>query len=236
MFTIVFYVVQDSSYGVGLATPANLATVMQNINNAFSPICVSFTNCSTVMIPNFNYGRSWVQNTTEQAVTSTYYSDQTINIYLVDTVYPSVPNELEGYTYYPSVANLSSPKKDLLVLEHWKILQGNSSLLMHLLGHYFGLFHTFDEVSPTPPAVPGPPVGVVSHEFANGSNCYTHGDGLCDTEADPNSNLILADGMGVYYLHPKDNYMSYYSQRCRYTQEQYNKMVGVILVSRFNLH
>jgi hypothetical protein len=148
----------------------------------------------------------------------------------------ALPVEIEGYTYAPTPTNIAHPKKDLLVLEKWKILQGNSACVKHLLGHYFGLPHTFGEINPSPGANPPPPPGVISHEFANGTNGYTHGDGFADTEADPNDDLITTDGMGVFYVPPVDNLMSLYSQRCRFTHEQYESMAKTIVTKRLYLH
>lgn len=245
-FSIVFYIVLDTilpsspNYpGIGAATPSNIANLMAEINDAFKPICVSFVNCTTIYIPNFSYGKSWTKNTIEPQVTAQYYTGSTINFYLVDTVASGDGNnEWEGYTYDPSVANLGAAKKDLIVLDKYKVPQAFGGVTLHLLGHFFGLPHTFDEVMlpPKPPASPPPPSAIVSQEFADGSNCYDHGDRFCDTEADPNDFIINADGMGNFYLRPLDNYMSYYSQRSRFTQEQYNWMAHIIMTSRLYLH
>ena len=245
-FSIVFYIVLDSTSigspnypGVGLANPTNLTLLVFELNETFKPICISFKNCSTVIIPNSSYGKSWLKNKTEAYVTATHYSEKTINFYLVDSVHAGYGNtELEGYSYEPTAANLSLPKKDVLVLDKYKLLQGNFAITKHLLGHYFGLPHTFDEVStpPMPPAVPPPPTFIMSQEFADGSNCYTHGDRFCDTDADSGDPLFPQDGMGNFYILPKDNLMSYYSQRCRFSQEQYNWMAYTIMTKRMYLH
>ena len=245
-FSIVFYVVLDSgatatpsSSGVGLATPANLSFLVSQINLAFKPICVSFVNCTTIFIPNHMYGKSWLKNPTESFVTAGYYTDKTINFYLVDSLYSGAGNtEYEGYSYMPVPSNLPPAKKDLLVLDKYKILQGNGAVSIHLLGHFFGLPHTFDEINPSPAAIPPPPLGVTSQEFADGSNCYLHGDGFCDTEADTGDLLMATtqDGMGTFYLFPVDNFMSYYAQRSRFTQEQYNWMAYTIMTKRLYLN
>lgn len=243
-FSVIFYVVLDSTSpsqpnypGVNLATASTLALLMTGINNAFKPICVSFTNCSVVYIKNFNYGKTWLKNTTEAYVTGSHYTDKTINFYIVDSLSLVHGNtETMGYSYEPSVANLATPKKDLLVIKNGDLLDINVTL--HQLGHYFGLPHTFEEVilPPSPAASPGPPFGVTSQEFANGSNCAVHGDRFCDTDADPGSNAPK-DGMNVYYIPPTDNIMSYYyPTRSRFTTEQYNFMADVIQTKRLYLH
>ena len=208
------------------------------MNRYFKPICVSFVTCKTIIIPNYYYGKHWTRNQTEPTVTNTWYTDRTINFYLVDSIIP-VGNifELDGYTYQPTAVNLPPARRDLLVLEKWKLLQGNNfSTVAHLLGHFFGLAHTFDEINPSPVAVPPPPSGVISQEFVDGTNCAVHGDGFCDTEADSGSGLITQDGKGDYYIYPYDNMMTYSTQRCRFTQQQYNYMAWVITNLRLYLH
>lgn len=250
-FSIVFYIVLDSngtvtppntpSLGVGFTTPTIIDAFVDKLNEVFKPICVSFKSCSTVYIPNFEYGSPWKKGIHEPIVTGAWYTDQTINFYLVDTVAFPTGNpsaEYEGDTYQPLPANLPplALKRDIIVLDKIKLLQQDQAPAMHLMGHFFGLKHTHDEIGTSPPATPGPPSGVDSNEFADGTNCKTHGDGLCDTEADPGSDFITQDGKGHFYIHPKDNYMSYYSTRNRFTQEQYNKMVYTILTKRLYLH
>lgn len=243
-FSIVFYIVLDSispsqaNYpGVNMATASTLALLMNALNDAFKPICVSFTNCSVVHINNFNYGKTWLKNTTEAYVTGSYYTDKTINFYIVDTLSLTHGNtETKGYSYEPTTSNLAGPKKDLLVIENADLM--DFPVTLHQLGHYFGLPHTFDEVllPAVPAASPPPPAGVVSQEYADGSNCATHGDRFCDTDADPRSGAPK-DGMNTYYIPPGDNIMSYYyASRCRFTTEQYNYMADVIQNKRLYLH
>ncbi|MBK9283708.1 MAG: hypothetical protein IPM51_05240 [Sphingobacteriaceae bacterium] len=243
-FSIVFYIVQDSMYQPGIL-PANITTAINMLNTAFSRICVSFENCSTVYIPKHPYN-DWIQNPHEAQVTSNWYTTQTINFYLVNSLGGN-PN-IGGYTYMPGTPG----NKDVIVMRKAAI---NTTTLYHLFGHFFGLPDTYAEIAPVPPAVPGPPPGITSHEWFDrvSSNCYTHGDGFCDTEADPytvgyNDNVAPVppcffdygpvDGLSKYYTPPVDNYMSEYrgTCRCRYTQEQYNFMARVILTQKLYLH
>jgi len=237
-FSIVYYVVLDSS-GVPFASAAAINSLTTRLNNVFSKICVTFLNCSTVYIPIFPY-KGWRRATTEAIVTGTWYTDKTINFYVVDTAYyDPVSQEAEGYTYPPTTANLAAQKKDLLVVDAYKLLFNDAGLPLHLLGHYFGLPHTAEEISPSPPAVPGPPAGVTSQEFATQTptNCNVHGDGFCDTEADPGVNSGMQDGQGNYYIPPIDNLMSYYnSTRYKFTPQQYYRMVYTIMTKRMYLH
>jgi len=243
-FSIVFYIVLDSNYLPGV-TVGNLTNAINTLNAAFARICVRFENCSTVYIPKYPYNQ-WQQVPHEMQITSNWYTTQTINFFLVDNVNGNPLNG--GYTYMPGTPG----NKDVVVMRKTAL---NPNVLLHLFGHFFGLPDTHAEIAPVPPAVPPPPVPIVTHEWFNrvSSNCYTHGDGFCDTEADPypvgyNDATIPIppcffdygplDGLVKYYTPPVDNYMSEYrlSCRCRYTQEQYNFMARVILTQKLYLH
>jgi hypothetical protein len=232
--SLVFYVVLDSNGTVGSATTQTITAMVNKLNEWFGKICVKFMNCSTVFIPNFTYNLWW-NDSTEFLVTSHWYTEKTLNIYLVDSVKTSGIYEI-GDTYYPITANLPPPAnaidrhRDFIVLEKDMLPQNNWAAPLHLFGHYFGLCHTSDEF-----VVNGMPTGP-SLELADGSNCQTHGDRFCDTEADPGDQAITTDANGNFYIHPLDNMMSVYSTRCRFTIEQMNFMGNVIMTSRFYLH
>jgi hypothetical protein len=233
-FSIVFYVVLDSSYQPGQANNTAIAEFMDSLNSKFKRICVKFENCSTVYIPNHSYGE-WYRPTTDTIVTSQWYTEKTINIYLVDSIYQNFPYEVQGYSFGPPASPTVTITKDVIVLEKWQLLINNCVISMHHIGHFFGLLHTHHEINPTLPATPPPPANVASKEFVDGSNCLIHGDGLCDTEADPMGGA-LKDGKGNYYLSPVDNYMSFSSNGCRFTQQQYNRMAYIMITARKYLH
>ncbi len=103
----------------------------------------------------------------------------------------------------------------------------NGSTLAHEMGHYFNLFHTHEII--------------FGEEGANGSNCRTAGDLLCDTPADPDLSRSGAMGAGCTYVgqftdasfcgnNPyvpdTHNLMSYAPSNCRtdFTQQQLDKM------------
>lgn len=232
-FSIVFYVILDSAGMPGQANPAALNQFIDTLNNRFRRICVKFENCSTVYISNHSYAE-WYRPTTDTIVTSQWHTDKTINIYLVDSIYQNFPYEAQGYTYLPPSSPTVTPK-DNIVLEKWQLLVNNCVISLHHIGHFFGLLHTHDEINPNLPASPPPPPGVASKEYVDGSNCLIHGDGLCDTEADPLGGAAK-DGKGDFYLKPVDNYMSFSSNSCRFTQQQYNRMAYIMITARRYLH
>jgi hypothetical protein len=233
-FSIVFYVVEDSTYAWGgNLQPTHLTSCVTNLNNAFKRICVQFLNCSTVVIPNYTYN-NWTQTITDPVVTSNWRTDKTLCIYLVD----NAPGN--GYTYFPN----QGPGKDYIVLNK-SVLVNQTTKLYHEMGHFFGLPNTYDEIGSV--TTPTPPPGVASYEFFRRTNCYANGDGFCDTEADcyPVGNTSVGpcghqpgtqDGFLDFYVPPVDNYMSEWICRCKYSQEQYNFMARVILNQKLYLH
>lgn len=236
-FSIVFYIVLDSNYSVVPATQPTIDAVMNALNAAFKPICVSFANCSTVLIPNYPYNK-WKKYITEPVVTQNWYTENTINIYLVDSIKnnPEIFGYADGPTIVPfSPAPAVPTRTDVIVLEKGYLNMPNNFSVLHHMGHFFGLPHTGDEIGTnTSTVTPQSPVN--SFEFVDGSNCADHGDGFCDTEADGNSITSFVDGKGDYYIPPLDNFMSFYLSGCRYTHQQYNYMARIICTRRLYLH
>jgi hypothetical protein len=231
-FSIVFYAIADSLGNPGV-TQASLNSCIAALNSAFAPICVSFMNCSTVVIPHHPYNR-WTADTIEPAVRSAYWTESTINIYLPD----SIVGPPAGYSSMPG-----GPGSERIVIEKGSV--GGGGVAIHEMGHFFGLPHTWGEIGP--PATPSPPSGVGSNEFVRRTNCYTNGDGFCDTEADcypVNKDLTAPcqqkhgakDGYQDYYTPPVDNYMTYFKCGCRFTQEQRNFMATIALTQLLYMH
>jgi len=224
-FSIVFYIIADSLGNPGV-TQANLDTCISILNRTFRRICVSFMNCSTVVIPHHPFNR-WSKDTIDPVVTKNWYAENTINFYVPATIL----GEAAGYAYFPG-------GRDVIVVEKASVT--STAVPIHEMGHFFGLPHTFAEITTTNAATP-------SAELVARTNCYTNGDGFCDTEADcyPFNHVASApcehqagaqDSNSEYYTPPLDNFMTYFKCRCRFTQEQYNFMANIILTARSYLH
>ncbi|HEY1038974.1 MAG TPA: M43 family zinc metalloprotease [Bacteroidia bacterium] len=223
--SLIFHVVLDSNNAPGV-TPADISTCVDNLNRYFKRICITFMNCTTNYISNFNYNR-WEQDPHEKQIYNNYYVDSTINIYLVESII--TPANAGGYAYMPG------DSLDMIVVQKSFV---TGIVPIHEMGHFFGLPHTFE----------GPSQGAPSIEFVDGSNCSTTGDLFCDTEADPHPAAEddnrpcsfaygPADGNGDFYTPPVDNIMTYYKNcRCRFTQQQYNHMANMYFLKRNYLH
>lgn len=219
--SIVFHIVLDSNNAPGV-TPTDLSDCIDKLNLYFKRICITFMNCSTNYIPNYNYNK-WQDVEHEPPVFANYYVDSTINIYLVEGIV--TPAGAAGYAYGPG-------GPDAIVIQKSSI---SDMTPVHEMGHFFGLPHTFEGTGG-------------SIELVNGSNCLTTGDGFCDTEADPyptgdDANEPCSfkygpvDANSNYYTPPVDNIMTYFKNcRCRFTQQQYNHMAYTYYTSRNYLH
>lgn len=274
-FSIIFYLINDSAYS--LTNPASSATaiaayslsaMINVLNTAFKPICVQFEHCKTVIIPDYELNQ-WKISTTQPEIFRKYYEKNVINIYIPYGIlppHPDFPEEL--YTFpLPPVPQGTFVTTDAIVMPKGAALEPMTppgfvgSSLLHVFGHYFGLPHTYFEKdpgnvpSPPPPNNATPPIATLEYvDHASIQNCLDHGDGFCDTEADPYPSVLngsgfqnpqpkncgnaggLKDGHGDYYVIPDDNFMSHYICRCKFTPQQYRYMAYIILTRRMYLH
>lgn len=209
-FSVLAHVISDDSGNYGISVNG-LNNLMNDVNAAFAPLKATFTICEIDSIENFNYRYVWSDQQSDPENQILNYKPKVINIYFVD----SIASGAGGYAYFPGGPDIVVVTLDL-----------GSGGLIHELGHFFGLYHTFEDR-----------FGI---EYANGSNCTVTGDLLCDTEADPDGdtdstcNLLqpVIDPLGDWYDAPTDNYMSYYDCACRFTKEQYDRMYSQYINSR----
>lgn len=194
-----------------ITTLAQINACLEEVNDAFSKCSMSFKVCYEENLEDFHF-YDWDQAEDEQYALNYHYNPSTINIYFVGTVETIEEGVVGGYAFFPG-----GPDMVVIGCDNDGTVPAN--VVIHELGHFFGLYHTFET-----------DFGV---ENIDQSNCETAGDFICDTEADPNGDIDdncnylspLSDGT-AYYTPPIDNYMSYYSGcECRFTLQQYNRMV-----------
>jgi hypothetical protein len=222
------HVVLDTA-GVALATPAQIQTSVTTLNQKFSPMCVQFKICNYDTVWESIYNQKTAENYLTE-MTTKYNIPNTINIYYSSSV-SSLWGSLDGSAGLTASANEKIRMKNLLFRDFMIINYSDLTTITHEMGHFFGLYDTFDN-----------PSGIA--EFANGKNCKSAGDSICDTEADPAtfgaamSNCHLTspttDANGEYYTPPICNLMSFYPAGCvkYFTTEQYNRMLNVFYTKR----
>lgn len=208
-FNVFAHIVLDSLRQTGITTAA-IEADLASTNKYFAPICVTFSLCGIDTIHNYNY---------DSIATSQEYAEVTGYFTARDRINIFITGELDEPTKC-GFASLGGVASNGYIYLKKGCTPGT---LVHEMGHYFGLPHTFEGNG---------------DELVNGSNCETAGDGLCDTPADPydpnDEEAVYLDGCEFIYLGLDDNgefyqpdvgnIMSYYGCDCGFTRDQYLKM------------
>lgn len=215
-FTVSYHWIKDSlnmpPYSDGLVD-----TVVQKLNDAFSPICVSFEICKKEIIPWFEFDTiSTVKELVE--LDKRVHDKFRINLYLVS----------ESKIGDCGWANLND-----ITIETGAVVMAvkgcfkDFNILPNLMGTILGLYNTSETKNGT--------------ELVNGSNCATTGDKICDTPADPGYQYDkmkctlpnnIKDSNGEYFAPDISNFMSiYYGCQCKFTRDQYIVMANSYLNS-----
>ena len=230
-FTIAVHIVEDTLGSIAPLTLTKVNDDIDELNEFFEPVCVSFDLCSTYYHPNSrNDSVAKGAKTLDVELATLYDVPMVINVYYVKKINAGTTcgfAPLGTMTVPPK-----TPDRDAIFIN--KSCAGNGTLL-HEIGHYFGLYHTFETAN-----------GI---ELADGSNCSTAGDLICDTPADPykdpgvnNQNIDnfcnlsppVTDAKGDYLTPNTCNVMTYFNP-CGdtfFTTGQYNRMLEIMLNGR----
>ncbi|MFK8038097.1 MAG: hypothetical protein AB8B74_07395 [Crocinitomicaceae bacterium] len=220
-FGMIVHMVRDSSGGTTL-TETDVEDLIDQLNNLYDSICVNFEVCEFRYINNYQYDSVEINAGEFQQMQIDYNEANRINMYFV--------------THTSDMASFGTPNGiSMMNSGGLLILKGVSIMfLAHEMGHYFNLRNTYHGSQSGNP------------ELADGSNCATAGDLLCDTPADPFYsgynfpwfNVITGaydfsgvDANGQFYTPLTQNIMSVYETRCFFTFGQYRRMAQAYLSS-----
>ncbi|MDX2196554.1 MAG: M43 family zinc metalloprotease [Cytophagales bacterium] len=203
-FAVRFHIIRRTN-GTGGFDPNLIPQILHFMNAAYNQTNVEFYNCPDIDFINndqiFTYERARDENILRQRL-----DDNAINIYY-GLVNPLTEGYC-GYAFYPWLNN-----SNFIFINADPGCSHNQSVVVHELGHFFGIVHTHDG----------------GNELVNGTNCATAGDRYCDTPADPNMfrndnyhvdaacNYIGAfrDSNNQSYSPDTRNFMSYSTVECR---------------------
>lgn len=219
-FSLRVHIAEDTGGPITFDTAAFRAMVNYT-NTFFEPICVSFEACEFLTVENYRYASHERRDTSEQI--ALYGDPNRIDVYIP---------VMDSLIYICGRASLNgiqrNPSAFVMVRNTATCIAPTSGTLAHELGHYFGLLHTFDTRN--------------GAELADGSNCETAGDGICDTPADPfiegtdsgdwtddmdpcRFDFRGVDANGAFYTPHTANVMSFYEGcLCGFTFDQLTLM------------
>ncbi|MBA3900670.1 MAG: hypothetical protein H0X62_10755 [Bacteroidetes bacterium] len=152
-----YIIVTDPYYNTNV-TMADINANLKELNDAFSPICLSFQICNIDTLYEHKYD-SWNRMEEEAEFQVLFCKENVINIILV--------GGLDPYASSIGIFTPSLPAKDFILLPKDYLL---GKMIAHQMGHLFGLYHTYETAH--------------GLELVNESNCTTSGDLVCDTPAD----------------------------------------------------
>ncbi len=204
---------------------------MSYLNYFYLEAGIEFYICDVNYINNSNW-YSFVPDSHEVPMTNAHSVPDAVNVYFVGSIW----FQICGYAYYPDVDDVITLT---ILMANDCTVDAENGTFVHELGHFFDLQHTHDGTEN------GNDDDDAEHVPRSGgnSNCTTHGDMLCDTEADPNGNNDPncnfinngEDSEDIYmntYTPDLDNIMSYYSDYCGgiFTPGQYTRMENALTV------
>lgn len=227
-FSVSCHIFIDSATQTYQISEPEIEAAIIRLNQNFEPMGFNFEICEYDYITNFQYNNyKYKSKSLEPFVL--YRKKNTINLYLSATSVGIGPTDgINGFASTPS-----DPHSFIYIT---KLALTSTQELTHLMGHFFGLYNTDEEMFG---------VGLV-----DGTNCRNTGDLMCDTRADLSTitqlslfkepaeqcslRLGFKDPNGEYYLPPTSNFMSNYyrtggspdTQDCRtvFSPGQFRKM------------
>ncbi|KAK7697702.1 hypothetical protein SLS64_013258 [Diaporthe eres] len=189
-----FHVLATStSASGGYLTSAQISSQLSAMNTAFAPHGISFVNAGTDWTVNSNWANDGAETTMKRSLRKGTYAD--LNLYFVYSM------DYLGYCYFPAS---TSGSDSTFYLDGCTILSStvpggsetNYNLgltAVHEIGHYFGLYHTFQ------------------------GGCSGTGDSVDDTPAEASSASGCPEGRDTCTsagVDPIHNYMDYTYDTC----------------------
>lgn len=172
-----FHLIRYSD-GTGGLDSGKVSTILDTLNHYYENANIQFALCGQVNFIDNDAYVSFEPGMDELALTTANDVPRVINIYFADSV--SIDSNLVcGFSYLPG-----GPLRSFIT--NSCAINGNT--VVHEIGHVFSLIHTH-----------GASNTELTNELADGSNCLSAGDYICDTPADPNLDGKIS-GVGCNYI------------------------------------
>ncbi len=179
---ITFHLIKKTDGSGSSISNDRINEIISRFNSLYSSAMLNFFVCE---IDNINDSSLFDIDNSDIAVrneiVNTHNKNNTLNIYFVNEI-----NNNPGAKGY-SIHFENNPTDDFIVVRNDRT-SDEYATAEHEVGHFFRLIHTH-----------GPSNTELTYELADGSNCATTGDLVCDTAADPKlTNGFLVDNSCEY--------------------------------------
>jgi hypothetical protein len=204
---VVFHVLRRNN-GHGDVSDSLIASQIDVLNADFAGTGISFTHAGTTR----SNKNAWYNDS------GNYYNSLAWDVTRYLNIYTNQAGGNLGYAYVPSGGGVVGNNFDRVVL-YWQAVGVNAPIgspydqgrtATHEVGHYLGLYHTFQGGCST----------------ANSPGCYTSGDLICDTNPESSPFYGCGNRTTCSSADPTDNFMDYTEDLCMnvFTPDQFNRM------------
>ena len=213
--------------GTGGLAADRIVQSFADLNAGFDPVDFHFYKCGPTRFIDSTQHWSLDSFAERDELTAMQVVPNTINLYYVANFVA------EGESYCGMASFTNRPWQGVIIVNECAGVPNNKSTVPHEFGHYFDLYHTHETS--------------IAPECADGSNCATAGDLLCDTPADPKLDDVNmagcvyvgteVDPCGDPYTPDPSNLMCYAPKQCRteFTPGQISRMRATLFNLRPNL-
>ncbi|MEE2971861.1 MAG: M43 family zinc metalloprotease [Planctomycetota bacterium] len=225
--SVVVHVIQNDAGTLGYIAPDKVESGIRILNEDFNALIGTpgepgtFANLEFVLADedpdgNPTTGITYSQNTTWYNDGGSYWNTLAWDPTRYLNIYTTTASGALGYVSgFPSEPGFPGSLEDRVVVL-WECYGDDAPYgppfnlgrtLTHEVGHYLGLFHTFQG-------------------GCGSGGCYTSGDLICDTNFESGPNFGCGTGSTCGSPDPTDNYMDYSDDACmnKFTTEQVNRM------------